>query len=134
MAFDMGLLGHYRFSPILTSSRIQTKSQFSSLIPFQYLNLVIISSVYDLIYSIRISFPFDVRFSVPSLSDMELSGHYRFSPFRPWRPRGSKLNHSIRLWYQFSICVCHPYARAILIFFVSFQFYRMSPTSNNNWI
>ena len=31
---------------------------------------------------------------------------------------------------HFSICACHPCARAMLIFSVSFQFYRMIPERN----
>nr|XP_004500750.2 auxin-induced protein 6B-like [Cicer arietinum] len=35
---------------------------------------------------------------------------------------------------HFSICACHPCAGAMLIFSVSFQFYRMSPKGHTAWL
>ena len=35
-----------------------------------------------------------------------------------------------KTWYLFSICACHPCAGAMLIFSVSFQFYRMISEEN----
>ena len=54
--------------------------------------------------------------------------HYVCSKQRSWAD-GEDHRHAKNL-VHFSICACHPCAGAMLIFSVSFQFYRMIPEGN----